>query len=70
MPPGAAEVPRRQRDAQDPRGCRRVVLEGLEEVAETEEKDGVRVLALGLQVLPEDGRLSLRPDPPPSGTSH
>jgi hypothetical protein len=50
------QLARGQRNAQnwgDPLG---ILAEGLVEIAEAEEDDGVRVLALDLQVLVEDGR--------------
>ena len=47
----AAHFARREGDLQQPRRPLRVVVEGLVEVTQPEEQDGVRVLALEPQVL-------------------
>jgi hypothetical protein len=46
----------RQRDLQLAGDKLRVVVEGLEEVAQAEEDDGVRVTPLDVEVLPSDRR--------------
>ena len=47
----AAHFARREGDLQEPRRPLRIVIEGLVEVTQPEEQDGIRVLALEPQVL-------------------
>jgi hypothetical protein len=50
-----AQFPRGEGDAENGGDALRVLAEGLVEIAEPKEDDGVRMLALDLQVLVEDG---------------
>src|SRR5260370_38248119 len=47
----AAHLTRGQGNVEDPRGQMGVVLEGLVEIAQTEEQDGVWLTALELEIL-------------------